>query len=105
MPIGNFFQNLGDSAYNTVNEMYDADQFSTSGDKLKPEDFGLRGSKPNHPMTRMAGQRLAGLGVGNAIAGAITDSIIQPAAESAIGAGINYMKNNPDAILAVRTAF
>ena len=104
MDIGRYLQNAGDSAYNTINDLYGGDPFANAPG-VKPDDFGLRGAKPNHPMTRMAGTKLAGLGLGNAIAGAITDNIVQPAAEKAIGAGLTFMKNNPDSILAVRTAF
>ena len=104
MSIGRFLQNLGDSAYNTADSLINPAVAPTQMG-VKPDDFGMRGAKPNHPMTRMAGTKLAGLGIGNAIAGEIANKVVLPAGNAAIGAGINYMKNNPNAILGIRTAF
>ena len=104
MDIGRYLQNAGDSAYNTINDLYGGDPFANAPG-VKPDDFGLRGAKPNHPMTRMAGMKLARVGLADTIAGEISNKIIQPVAEKAIGAGLTFMKNNPDSILAVRTAF
>ncbi len=51
----------------------------------------MPGKSPMEPATRMAGARLGAVGIGNAIAGEISDRIIYPLAEKAIGSTVNHL--------------
>ena len=56
-----------------------------------PEDFGMPGRKPMTQPTRMAGARLGAVGLANAVAGEISDRVIMPLGEKAIGATVNHL--------------
>ena len=56
-----------------------------------PDDFGMPGRKPMTKPTRMAGARLGAIGFADAIAGEISDRIIMPLGEKAIGATVNHL--------------
>ncbi len=58
---------------------------------VNPDDFGMPGRKPMTQPTRMAGARLGAVGLANAVAGEITDRIIMPLGEKAIGATVNHL--------------
>ena len=64
-----------------------------------PDDFGMPGRKPMTQPSRMAGARLGAVGMADAIAGEISDRIIMPLGEKAIGATVNHLADtvrNPD---------
>jgi hypothetical protein len=56
-----------------------------------PDDFGMPGRKPMTSPSRMAGVRLGAVGFADAIAGEISDRIIMPLGEKAIGATVNHL--------------
>ena len=45
----------------------------------KPDDYGLRGSKPNYPLNSVGGRRMAGQGIAGAIAGELAPHLVEPA--------------------------
>ena len=44
----------------------------------KPEDYGLRGAKPNYPLNSAPGMRMAGHGIAGAIVGEIAPHVVEP---------------------------
>ena len=57
----------------------------------EPDNFGMSGKSPMKPVTRMAGARLGAVGMADAIAGEISDRILLPLGEKAIGATVNHL--------------
>ncbi len=56
-----------------------------------PDKFGMPGQSPMKPVTRMAGARLGAVGIADAVAGELSDRVIYPLAEKAIGATVNHL--------------
>jgi len=67
-----------------------AEQISASN-IAEPDNFGMPGKSPMKPVTRMAGARLGAVGMADALAGEISDRILLPLGEKAIGATINHL--------------
>ena len=44
----------------------------------KPEDYGLRGNRPNYPLNSVGGRRMAGQGIAGAIVGELAPHAIEP---------------------------
>ena len=72
-----------------VRHPLDEDQVASG--PADPEDYGMPGRKPMTQPTRMAGARLGAVGLANAVAGEISDRIIMPLGEKAIGATVNHL--------------
>ena len=72
-----------------VRHPLDAGQVASS--PADPEDFGMPGRKPMTQPTRMAGARLGAVGLANAVAGEISDRVIMPLGEKAIGATVKHL--------------
>ena len=56
-----------------------------------PDDFEMPGRKPMTQPTRMAGARLGAVGFADALAGEISDRVLLPLGEKAIGTTVNHL--------------
>ena len=69
--------------YNTVidhkGDVLDPNNQPGSPQHGKPNDYGLRGAKPNFPANSMAGRRMAGQGIAGALAGEAAPYLVEPA--------------------------
>ena len=83
MDIIDGLNNLREFSHDTVidhrGDIMDPDNLPGSPDQGKPDDYGLRGNKPNFPINSVGGRRMAGQGIMGAIAGELAPYLVEPA--------------------------